>query len=165
MKVQNETLSKQKLTIILSFVVIALTGVFVIANSIVGKHSQLADITNVLGVSTANNFYDVKVVGIQQQQAVAGEATKRVSLQVGVTNKTAQTLQIAPGLQMFLTSNTGKIYPITARYMTPGVLIGGPLAANGYTSLSIDYEISASEQPASFSFQEDLSKPTVTIKL
>jgi hypothetical protein len=166
MKNNINFISKPKMTLLLGLVVISLGGVYVMANSILGTKHQFASTTDVLGTST-NNYYDVKVVSKQltPTKDMGGVSITRVGLQIGVTNKTANTLQIAPGLQMFLASNTGKVYPITARYVSPGVVIGGPLAGNSYTQMNIDFDLPASEQPESLTFQEDLSKPIVTIKL
>jgi hypothetical protein len=166
MKKKIHSISKPKAALMLGLIIVALSGTFVCANIIINKKHQVANLTDVLG-SSSNSYYDVKVLGHQTNASSGADGTAftRVTTQMGVTNKTNTTLQIAPGLQVFLTSNTGTIYPITARYLTPGVVLGGELAANSYMLLNLDFDIPQAEQPSTITFQLDLSKPTVTIKL
>lgn len=130
------------------------------------KRHQVSNVTNVLG-TTSNGDYDVNVIGYQStpNKAADGSDINKVSVQLSVTNKTSSAFQISPGLQLALTSSTGKIYPVTARYLTPGVVIGGELAGSNEMLLNVDFDIPQAEQPGSIAFQLDLSKPTVTVKL
>jgi hypothetical protein len=91
--------------------------------------------------------------------------TKRVTTEVQLKNLSGSTLQISPGLQMFLVDQNGSRYNVTAKFLAPGVNIGGPLATNASRTQGIDFEIPTNSTPQKFIFQLDSSAAITSISL
>lgn len=153
------------MAIALSVLVVGMTGLLVIANNVIITKKGGSALTDVLGVTTRNDFYTVNVSAMRVTSPEQNISVKRATATVTVLNTSDEVLQIAPGLQMFLVSNAGTVYPMTARYLKPGVVLGGALAAKSSTTLNVDYDLPVNETPKTFTFQADSAKPIANIEL
>lgn len=166
MKSQNKTISKGRMLLILGVAVVALGSTFVTANIIMSKKSQLSNVTNVLGVAT-NQYYDVSIDNavLESVDKQNPPTSKRYNVALSIKNKDSQVLQIIPGKQIFLTTNTGNTYLLTTKFLTPGMVMGGPVLSGGTSKLSLDFDIPTNETPKQLVFQADGTKPVVAIAL
>ena len=74
-------------------------------------------------------------------------------------------MQIAPGLQFFVTDHTGRRYPATAAYLPAGATVGGPLDSGQSRLETIDFELDAQANPDHVSFELDSSSEPVVVGL
>lgn len=146
--------------------VLLVAGLFVAGNAVISsKTKHGSSLTNVLGLTASNNYYDLEVSGVSVGPVNQVSSTKRATVTLTLGNNSNEILQVSPGLQMFLVGSDGKIYPMTARYLAAGTSLGGPLASNGSMTINVDYDIPANVSPKTFTYQPDSSKPTANIGL
>jgi hypothetical protein len=111
--------------------------------------------TPVLGASIQTDKYQLAVNNEVVGQPNVTSQEKRVTVAITLTNLSASTLQISPGLQMTLIDQNAASYPMTANYLAYQQIIGGPLDPKARASYDIDFDIPANATPAAFSFQLD----------
>jgi hypothetical protein len=97
--------------------------------------------------------------------ADAQTSLARVSLSAHLENLSNSTLQVSPGLQMFLDGSDNHVYPMTAQYLTPRQVIGGPLPPKASTDLSLDFELPAGVTPRYFTYEPDAASPPTKLEL
>lgn len=150
-----------------AFIIIAIifAVLFIAANIVISQKNHVTPLTGVLGLSANNNYYNLQVTHIAVATADSSAASKRATVTTSLTNNGSQILQVSPGLQMFLVTDTGSIYNMTAKYLAPGTALGGPLAINGSMTINVDFDIPFNETPKTFTYQPDSSKPTAKIGL
>jgi len=165
MKKHLQKANKLHLTAALSVVAIAIAGLLVVANGVVTSKTSQKPLTNVLGLTATNNFYNLEVSGVLVGPADAKTATRRATINITLHNTSNEVLQVSPGLQMFLVGSTGKVYSMTAKYLPAGSTIGGPIGSGGSATMSVDYDIAGTETPKTFTYQPDSSKPIASIGL
>ncbi len=126
---------------------------------------------NVLSQTTAANrtartaAYALTIKDVTQAPTDSVSGLKRVTVALNIDNLTSDIIQISPGLQMFLRTSTGQQYNLTAKYLAPGIDIGGPVAAGAQTSLNVDFDLPASSTPTTFIYQPDAGSTPSQIKL
>lgn len=129
-------------------------------------HRQLAGRhANVLGKMSVANQFSVSATNLRIGGVDPIAQTKRVSITVTVNNVSNNTIQIAPGMQMQLTDTNGSTTFATAKYLSAGQTIGGPVPSGSSSVLSVDFEIAAAAQPKEFVFQQDLATKALVVEL
>jgi hypothetical protein len=116
---------------------------------------------NNLPSSASNNCCEITI----NNASTSVSDRKHLALSITLKNLTSQTIQISPGLQMYITDANGAKYSYTAEFKPAGVVIGGPLAANSSTTLDLDFVMPSQANPRTFSFQQDASSPVLILGL
>lgn len=102
-------------------------------------------------------FYALAIHAVKTGQTDQVNQTKQVTIDVAINNPSNQPMQIAPGLQMLLINNDGQAYPMTAKYLPVGAVIGGQLNAKASKTYAVDFEIPLATNPKALNFQLDAS--------
>lgn len=146
---------------VLSIAAVAFAGSVILQ----GSHAQ--DITSSqAGASTAHFSTTADSpcchLSVRNVTATVGEF-KRVSMTLTVNNATKSVLLLSPGLQLTLFDTLGQSYPYTAKYLAPGAVVGGPVAAGATTTEQLDFDIAPNTVPHILSFQVDGSAQPVIL--
>lgn len=112
-----------------------------------------------------NGMYDISVSGVKLVDATGSVGVKRASINVSVANLGNEVLQVSPGMQMTLITDSGKPYSVTAKYLSENEVIGGPVETGDTKTMIVDYEIPSSETPDKLIYQKDLATPQTEVKL
>lgn len=117
----------------------------------------------VLGLESTTQDYKLAIS--QRRFSATTNNAQRLSLRISLTNTGQQTLQIAPGLQMTVLTARGAHLPVTARYLQPDQIIGGPLPSGKTMLQDVDFDVPNGEQPVSLHFQLDAAAPITEVSL
>ncbi len=143
--------------------------VFVALFAVIGGNRLLnnssADSLGQLLSSASSIGLDVNVVQTQQYQVDSSTQQKRVSVALNIDNNSAQVLQISPGLQMQLIDDQGNSHPMTAKYISAGQVVGGPLAAGQNWTDSIDFDLPAERTPSKLIYQPESASWPIQLDL
>ncbi len=156
--------------------VLSIVFIFVIALSFANKQAsnrvqQAATVAHagrpldVLGETYEAKGYTIAINRIQSYPVDETSADKRIQVEIALTNTSDSTLQLSPGLQMYLQDSKGMAYPVTARYLGEGEAVGGPVGPGATTNVTVDFDLPPSASPASFIYQSDISSEQQVIKL
>jgi hypothetical protein len=145
------------------FSVIALQIAFVLVIAITINKIQTNKKHPATAESVTTPSYTVKVDGVTQYPANTTTQLHRVSITISITNSGENVIQISPGLQMVLTDNTNTSHPMTADYLQPGHVIGGPLNPGQTWTEPVDFDLSSQETPSTFVYSVDNSSTPVEI--
>lgn len=143
--------NQKHLGLIVALIVVALVGAYALMSSRAMKGE--------------NGMYSVSVVGVNIANDSKDMPTKRTTISVKLQNLDNELLQVSPGLQMFVKTNTGNVYNMTAQYLPKDASIGGPLESNQTMQLAVDYDIPTAETAQTFIFQPNSSTPETEIGL
>lgn len=146
--------------IIVAFVaIIATIGGWRLINS-----SSADPVGAVLG-SAADVGLGVKAGNVQSFMIDSTTQLQRTSVPLTITNNSGKVLQISPGLQMQLIDNLGESHPMTAKYVTSGSVIGGPLASGKTWTSIIDFDLPNGRVATKLIYQPDGSNLPLEIGL
>jgi Domain of unknown function (DUF4352) len=116
-------------------------------------------------ISDTAGVYKLTISDVSIQPAQQDTKLKRATVKLSLHNVSNEVLQVSPGLQMLVTTDMGKVYNMTARYLDKDETIGGPLASNASVDMAIDFDIPKDEKPITFIYQLDNSVPKTEIGL
>ncbi len=102
-------------------------------------------------------FYALAIHGVKAGQTDQVNQTKQVTIDIAINNPSNQPVQIAPGLQMLLIASDGQAYPMTAKYLPVGTVVGGQLNPKTSKTYVVDFEIPLTASPKALNFQLDAS--------
>jgi hypothetical protein len=128
------------------------------------NNSSADPIGAVLG-SASDVGLSVKTGEVQTYIADPISQLKRTSIPLTITNNSGKILQISPGLQMQLIDSSGASYPMTAKYLSSGSVIGGPLASAKTWVSAIDFDLPSGSTAAKLIYQPDGSNLPLAIGL
>lgn len=127
--------------------------------------STLTPKTAVLSESSKRSDYQLTIAKVTKDGVNSSAQTKRFTVSPVILNLSDKTIQLSPGLQMFLNDKNNVRYSMTARYLAAGKVVGGPLAGHTSTRLDVDFEIPISSTPKQFIFQVDGGSAPTTVEL
>ncbi len=110
-------------------------------------------------------FYSIYVTSARAVSFDQTNQTKQVTVNVNIINPSDKPMQISPGLQMLLVDTNGVSYPMTAKYLPVGKVVGGQLNAKSNKAYSIDFELPANATAKTFSFQLDASYNPIQVDI
>ncbi|MGZ6004752.1 MAG: hypothetical protein ACXWLH_01230 [Candidatus Saccharimonadales bacterium] len=110
-------------------------------------------------------FYSMFISSAKTISTDEQAQTKQVTVEVAIVNPTNSPMQIAPGLQMLLIDGDGIGYPMTAKYLPVGTVIGGQLDAGATKTYPIDFELPINSTPKAFNFQLDASYKPIQLDI
>jgi len=145
--------------------IVILAGLAINGPHIFDSRPKSSNDTAVLGASISNKNVDFKVNSFNIYPTTETTQVKRVSINVTITNKSTEDLQISPGLQMELIDSTGTVHPYTADYLPTGYIAGGPLRSGETWVQSVDFNLSADQKPTTFVYQPDASSGVIKVGL
>ncbi|GEM_PF-2011433 len=140
----------------------------VVLNTIIpGQHGNVLSQTSTNATSRSAHTADSDIIvsGVTEVQPDPVSGKKRITVNLTFQNLSTKTLQVSPGLQMFLHTGTGQLHDMTAKYLAPRQIIGGPLEPGARSDLSIDFDIPNTAVPAEFIYQSDAAAAPNVIKL
>jgi hypothetical protein len=144
---------------------LVMTGATVVMTQLINQPGHVLGQTNTKSRHAAAADYDLTISNFSQSTPNTNSGYKRVQIALTLKNLSRNTLQISPGLQMFVRLSSGRQASITANYLAPGQIIGGPLDPDLTSELSFDYEIPSGETPIQFIYQPDAQSPSAVIEL
>jgi hypothetical protein len=132
-----------------------------------GSHGNVLSQTtsNVASQSARTANYNLIISSVTEGMTDTVTGNKRVTVKLNFQNLSKKTLQISPGLQMFMRGANGTQYNMTAKYLARRQVIGGPLPAGVRSDLSIDFDLPSAAIPAAFIYQPDAGSTPSVIKL
>lgn len=155
---------KKHISAVLVLLLFSASGYYLTGNAAINRGANAkASITTPKAVSDDGTF-SLTTSGFRVSPIASSPSLSKVTVDITVSNTSAGLMQISPGLQMYLNTNTGTSYPFTAEYLPAGTTIGGPLASKNIMTLGVDYKIPISETPNSLTFHPDGSTKPLTVR-
>lgn len=119
---------------------------------------QDQSVKEVLGVSVNNKVVELKV----NSKTKKGP---RVTLNISIKNNTPEVLQFSPGLSLRAIDDLGASHLVTMKFVSPDLVIGGPIGSGKSTTLDVDFEVENSSDLVKLIYQPGQASEKLEIKL